>query len=138
MDGNFITLDEFKKMPEYQTFIKDNPSTGTLKVQAFTTDQAIPIPNTQVFITKDIGGINVLFFEGITNMSGIIDNIVLPAPSGEYDVEKYEVPKYTTYDIIVSNALYKALKQYQIAMFGDVKVLQYIKMTPNGDNRYCD
>ena len=32
----------------YQQFLKDNPSTGTLKVQIFMAEQAIPIPNVNI------------------------------------------------------------------------------------------
>lgn len=125
---NNITLEEFKKLPEYQTFIEQNPSTGTLKVQVFTADQAIPLPDTQIYITKQIGDYNVLFFEGVTDSSGIIDNIVLPAPKEEMNLEELMPPKYETYELIASNDDLKEIRQYQISMFGDIKVLQYIKM----------
>ena len=74
---NSISLEQFKTIPEYQEFIKENPETGLLKVQAFTADQAIPLPNTKIFITKQIGDNDVLFFSGETNSSGIIDKIEL-------------------------------------------------------------
>lgn len=132
---NNITLEQFKKLPEYQNFIQKNPSTGNLKVQVFTADQAIPLPNTQVYITKQIGDYNVLFFEGMTDSSGIIDNIILPAPVGDFNVEEFVAPDYTMYQLVASNDALKEIKQYQISMFGDVKVLQYIKMhVPGGEN----
>lgn len=128
---NNISLEEFKKLPEYQQFIEENPSAGSLKIQVFTADQAIPIENANIFITKKIGNYNVLFFRGVTDSSGIIDNIILPAPGGEYNIETFEVPKYTIYDLIANSDKYKTIKQYEIAMFGDVRVLQYVKMLPN-------
>ena len=132
---NNITLEQFKKLPEYQNFIQKNPSTGNLKVQVFTADQAIPLPNTQVYITKQIGDYNVLFFEGMTDSSGIIDNIILTAPVGDFNVEEFVAPDYTMYQLVASNDALKEIKQYQISMFGDVKVLQYIKMhVPGGEN----
>ena len=127
-----VSFEDFQKLPEYQKFRQENPSTGNLKVQVFTADQAIPIANTQIYITKQIGNYNVLFFQGVTDSSGIIDNIILPAPSPEYNIEEFETPKFTTYTLIASNDEYKKIKQYQISMFGDVKVLQYIKITPMG------
>lgn len=126
-----ISLAEFKNTEEYQKFIQENPSVGSLKVQVFTADQAIPLPNTQIFITKEIGNYNVIFFEGITNSSGVIDNIVLPAPDGGYNIEKYELPTYTNYKLVARNNLYNAIKEYTISMFGNTKVLQYIKIAPN-------
>lgn len=131
---NNITLEQFKNLPEYQNYLQNNPSTGVLKVQVFTADQAIPIPNTQVYITKLIDNYNVLFFEGVTDSSGIIDNIILPAPSGDFDLEDFVTPNYTTYQLVASNDELKQIKQYQISMFGDVKVLQYVKMSDGGDS----
>lgn len=128
---NNISLEEFKKLPEYQQFIAENPSKGILKVQVFTADQAIPLADTEIYITKEIGDYNVLFFQGITDSSGIIDNIELPAPGGEYNAETFEIPKFTTYNLIASNEMYKTIKQYQLSMFGDIRVLQYVKMVPN-------
>lgn len=129
---NNVTFEEFKNLPVYQTFIKENPSTGILKVQVFTADQAIPLPDTQIYITKQIGDYNVLFFQGMTDSSGVIDNIVLPAPSGDFNLEDFIPPNYTTYELVASNEKLKEIRQYQISMFGDVKVLQYIKMHLTG------
>lgn len=131
---NNITLEQFKNLPEYQNYLQNNPSTGVLKVQVFTADQAIPIPNTQVYITKLIDNYNVLFFEGVTDSSGIIDNIILPAPSGDFNLDDFVTPSYTTYQLVASNDELKQIKQYQISMFGDVKVLQYVKMSDGGDS----
>lgn len=129
---NNISLEEFEKLPEYQQFIKENPSTGTLKIQVFTADQAIPIEGADIFITKTIGDYNVLFFKGVTDSSGIIDNISLPAPGGEYNETTFEIPKYTTYELVANSNVFKTIKQYEVAMFGDVRVLQYVKMLPSG------
>lgn len=130
---NNITYEQFKSLPEYQEYIETNPSTGVLKVQVFTADQAIPIPNTNIYITKQIGNYNVLFFQGETDSSGIIDNIILPAPIGDFNLDDFITPSYTTYQLVASNDQLKQIRQYQISMFGDVKVLQYIKMF-GGDN----
>lgn len=123
-----ITLEEFKKTQEYQEFIEKNPETGTLKVQVFSADQAIPIADTEIYITKEIGDNNVLFFQGVTNSSGIIDNIKLPAPTEVMPPPIYEVPFYTNYQLTASNEKLKFIKQYEISMFGNIDVLQYIKI----------
>lgn len=60
---NLVTYEEFKKSADYEAFIKENPETGTLKVMAFTAYQAVPIPNVEILITKDINTQKVLFFK---------------------------------------------------------------------------
>lgn len=130
---DYMSLEQFEKTDEYKTFIEENPSTGVLKVQVFTADQAIPIANAEVFITKKIGDNDVLFFSGQTDSSGIVDNIILPAPKAEINLDTFEVPKYTTYNLVVSSDEYKKIKQYNISMYGDVKVLQYVKIYSGGN-----
>jgi len=125
---NVVSYEEFKNTLEYENFIKDNPNMGLLKVQVFTAYNSIPIENTEVVISKDFGDTKVIFFRGLTDSSGIIDNISLPAPA--VNISSYEVPEYTLYDLTAINVLYEFIKQYLVGMFGDVKVIQYVKMTP--------
>lgn len=125
-----IGLSDFKNLPEYQDFINENPSVGTVKVQVFTAYGAIPVPDTAILITKVIGNYNVVFFQGDTDSSGIIDNIELPAPAAVPISNPDVVPGYTLYDMTAIHEGYETLKRYSIAMFGDVKIIQYVKMTP--------
>ena len=128
-----ISYEEFSKTDDYQGFVGVNPKQGSLKVMAFTAYQAIPIENAEIIITKEIGGNNVLFFRGYTDSSGIIDNITLPAPTSGYDDNSFQTSSTTSYRLTAMKDNYDCLKQYIINMIGDVKVLQYIKMTPITD-----
>lgn len=125
---NYISFEEFKRLNEYQQFILDNPDVGYLKVQAFTAYGAIPIENVKVIVYKDIGNYRVIFFEGNTDSSGIISDIMLPAP--ETITDPNATPAYTIYNMIAIHSEYEAIKNYSIGMFGDVRVLQYVKMMP--------
>lgn len=125
---NYINFEEFKRLNEYQQFILDNPDVGYLKVQAFTAYGAIPIENVKVIVSKDIGNYRVIFFEGNTDSSGIISDIMLPAP--ETITDPNATPAYTIYNMTAIHSEYEAIKNYSIGMFGDVRVLQYVKMMP--------
>lgn len=125
---NYISFEEFKRLNEYQQFILDNPDVGYLKVQAFTAYGAIPIENVKVIVYKDIGNYRVIFFEGNTDSSGIISDIMLPAP--ETITDPNATPAYTIYNMTAIHSEYEAIKNYSIGMFGDVRVLQYVKMMP--------
>ena len=128
-----ISYEEFSKTDDYQGFVGVNPKQGSLKVMAFTAYQAIPIENAEIIITKEIGGNNVLFFRGYTDSSGIIDNITLPAPTSGYDDNSFRTSYTTSYKLTAIKDKYDSVKQYIINMIGDVKVLQYMKMTPITD-----
>lgn len=128
---NIMSYENFKKTQEYTTFIASNPDTGYLKVQSFTAYQAIPIDEAEITITKDFGNDTVIFFKGYTDSSGIIDNIELPSPKGDTEVKLYETPPYTSYNMTAFHEGYETIKQYNIGMYGGVKVLQYVKLSLN-------
>lgn len=123
-----INFEEFKKLNEYQQFILDNPDVGYLKVQAFTAYGAIPVENVNIVISKDIGNYKVIFFQGVTDSSGIISDIMLPAPETITNPEA--TPAYTIYNMTAIHSEYETIKNYSIGMFGNVRVLQYVKMMP--------
>ncbi len=125
-----ISFEEFKNTDLYEDFIKENSSFGNLKVQVFTAYEAIPISNTTILITKEIEEYKVVFFRGVTDSSGIISNIKLPAPSMSSSLE---IPNYTVYELTALNSLYESLKNYTIGMLGGVNVIQYVKMMPSID-----
>lgn len=128
---NFISYDDFKKTDSYQRFINENPDIGHLKVVAFTAYGAVPVPNAQILITKTIDNQTVIFFRGMTDSSGIIENIDLPTPVANYNPTPSSLPKYTIYDLTAIHEGYEAIKNYNIGMLGGVNVIQNIKMTPS-------
>ena len=128
---NIISYEEFKNTDLYEDFIKENDDTGNLKVQVFTAYGAIPIQNTNIVVYKDIEEYRVVFFQGVTDISGIISDIKLPAPMMVTSNE--ETPIYTIYNMTAFNAGYESLKTYTIGMLGGVNVIQYVKMIPSVD-----
>ena len=129
MNPELITFEEFKKTSLYEQFAIENPSSGTLKVQVFTAYKAVPIAECEIVIFKTIGNYKVIFFRGMTDNSGIIDNIILPAPVNA-TTTTMEAPLYTTYDMTAIHVGYETIKQYQIGMLGNIKTIQYVRMTP--------
>ncbi len=127
---NFVNLEEFKKTEAYQDFIQENPSTGKLKVEVFTAYKAIPISDTRILVTKNINGQTVLFFTGVTDSSGMISNIELPAPEENTNFKPGDTAQYTIYDVTAIHEGFERIKKYDIAIFGNTGVIQYIKMIP--------
>lgn len=123
-----ISFEEFKNTDLYDDFIQENSDVGKLKVQAFTAYGAIPVPDTRVIVYKDIEEYRVIFFQGVTDISGIISDINLPAP--KMVTSNVETPIYTIYNMTAFNIGYEALKNYTIGMLGGVNVIQYVKMLP--------
>ena len=118
---------EFKNSENYQTFLKNNPSVGYLKIRAYAARGAVPISNMKIVVTKDIEEEKIIFFEGVTNESGIIERITLPAPKQvENDLLK---PNNTVYDI---KATYDGIDtNYQVRIYENILVIQPISVIPD-------
>ena len=129
--------EEFKKSKIYQDFIKDNPSKGYLKIRAYAANQAIPINDLKIIVSKNVSSNRIIFFEGITNSSGIIERITLPTP--KLDPNNLDAPSSTTYDIDAISKNENNINKYKVNMYEDIYVIQNINIIPTlnvmaGDN----
>ena len=111
---------------EYQEFIRKNPSEGSLTIRVSTASGAIPISNLKVTISTIIGGNNVIFFEGYSDSSGIIESISLPAPKLNQD--DLVVPVGTTYNILATYIPDNVNKNFKVEIFEGVNVVQKINV----------
>ena len=120
-DTNFINSNE------YQEFIKNNPVVGFLKIRAFAASGAIPISNMKVVVSKNVNNDNVIFYEGYTNSSGVIEKITLPAP--RLEINNMNMPNRTSY-LITATYSDNNIKTYEINIYENVSVIQNISITP--------
>ncbi len=119
---------------KYPDFVKENTGVGLLKIQVFTANQAFPLEGVNIVISKVIDGDKVIFFTGVTDSSGIIDNINLPTKASKADVLSPEDIIYTNYDVSAEYSKNNAVQDYTVAVFDDIKVIQPIKFaTVGGD-----
>ena len=69
--------------PEYEEYIRQYPGRGTLKVQLSVARGAYPIKNAMVDVAQLYNGVRYSLYNDVTDISGIVDNMVLPARSIE-------------------------------------------------------
>ena len=120
-DKDFVSSDLYKK------FLSDNPAIGFLKIRAFAASQAVPISGLKVEISRDIEGNKVIFFEGVTNVSGVIERISLPTKRASSD--NMMAPNFVVYDITTN---YNGeVRTYKVNIYDDIYVVQNINVTPN-------
>ncbi len=118
---------EFLNSELYKSFINANPGLGFLKIRAYAASGAVPISGLSVQVSKDIGGNKVIFFEGVTNESGVIERISLPVPRMGSD--NMMAPIISTYDI---STMYEGESRvYKVNVYDDIYVVQNINVTPN-------
>ncbi len=77
------------------------PSTGTLKIEVFSTLGPIPVPNATVILSYNNEPDNVIE-NLLTNSSGQTQTITLPAPPLSYSMTPNEPQPYSEYEVRVS------------------------------------
>ena len=126
----------FLETETYKNFIKENSGSGRLMIRAFSAGGAIPISNLKIIISKVINDTKVIFFQGRTDISGMIENLTLPAPLESNN--DLIAPKHISYDI---EAIYEPNKTdqfYMVNMYNNICVVQNINIVPevNRGNDY--
>ena len=124
-----IDDENFKNTSLYQNFINANPSQGFLKIRAYAASQALPISNLKIVVSKIIESNKIIFFEGITNSSGVIERIVLPAP--KLDQNNLDAPNSTTYDIEATYQDNNSADSYKVSIYENIYVIQTINIVPD-------
>lgn len=123
-----INDNNYKNTEEYQNFIKENPETGYLKIRAYAASQAVPISGLKIIVSKNIGNNKVIFFEGNTNESGIIERISLPAP--KLQSNDLNVPNKITYDINATYNQDNINNLFKVNIYEKIRVVQNISVVP--------
>ena len=132
MNNVNITDSNFISTIVYKNFMIENTGRGILNIRASFANQALPITNLKVVVSKEIENYNVIFYEGVTNISGLIEKISLPTPPKEND--DLIAPKNTTYKIttLYNNREYT----YVVNMYDGICVVQNINIVPSNERAY--
>ena len=129
MNTYYVNDNDFYESEIYQNYLNDNPTFGMLKIRAYAANQAIPIKDMNIIIYKIIDNDKIIFYEGTTNESGVIEKIKLPTPYLNNDDMK--IPNKATY-ILDANYLKENFNlKYNINMYENVCVVQNINIIPN-------
>ena len=115
--------------PSYQRFVRENPNVGFLKIRASSANAAIPVSGIRIKVLKEIGGMNVIFFEGETDDSGMINDIRLPSPKGVLSDE--DIPNHTEYELKAVGSVQNIEREFWVSIFPGITVIQYINVTPS-------
>lgn len=123
-----INDQEFVNSEIYQNFLRSNPSQGFLKIRAYAASQALPVVGLKIVVSKIIDNNRVIFFEGNTNESGIIERINLPAP--RLDPNNLDAPSSTTYEITATYEGENLTNIYRVNIYENIYVIQTISVVP--------
>lgn len=120
-------MEEYFNSEKYADYLKNNPGSGLLRIQVYTANQAFPLEDVEVKVYKEIDGKRVIFFNGVTDSSGIIDNINLPTKEVKKEVESASDIMSTDYIIEAKYPKTGVAQDYIVSIYDDLKVIQPIK-----------
>ncbi len=120
---------EFKNSEIYSNFMRDNPSRGGLRIRAYAASLAVPIVGMKVVVSTIYDNNNIIFFEGETDESGLIERISLSTP--DLDLDNLNAPNKRIYQIKSSYNSFN--RTFDIDMYEGVMVIQNINVVPGGD-----
>lgn len=124
-----INDENFKNTDIYRSFINDNPVNGYLKIRAYSASGAIPVRGLKITVSTEYEGNTIIFFDGFTDTSGVIEKITLPAP--RLNSDNMDIPSRTTYDINATYPPNLVDLKYQVNIYEDVFVIQNINIVPD-------
>ena len=127
----YFDSEEFRDSSIYKNFININNGKGILKIDASTASEAYPLKDVEITIYKMLDGAKVIFYNGVTNDSGIIDGIVLPTRVMPEEVNDVSDIFFTTYELVAKIPKYDVEKTYDVSIFDNVKVIQPITFPVN-------
>ena len=129
MNTYYFDDESYMNTNSYNKYILENPENGYLKIRAYAANQAVPIEGVKIVVSKIIDDNKVIFFEGNTNESGIIENITLPAP--KQNPNDLDVPESASYDISAKYMPDNLDKRYKVNIYEGLRVIQNIIIVPD-------
>lgn len=127
--GKTPTEEEDEQNPQETLvqFLEENSGRGRLDVQAFRGRQASPIAGAAVQVTRVINGVPNLFYEGITDISGLADGIILPAPQRSTSISANQQHASARYDILVTHPNFAPI-QKKVDVYDNIVTFQPAQM----------
>lgn len=106
----------------YDEFLRRNPATGFLKVQASRAQGALPTPGVRISVIGQFNDARVLFFDGVTDEDGIIAGIPLPAPPRAASLQSRDPRPGAVYQVFANHPDFEP-SYYEIEIFEGITAI---------------
>lgn len=129
IEYNFFN-EEFRKTKIYQDFINNNRGSGNLKIRAYAAREALPLEGLHIVVSTIFQNNKIIFFDGYTDASGMIEKLSLPTPITNDD--NLIVPLSTKYEIYAEDSINSYVQDFFVNMYDGICVVQNIHFIPEG------
>lgn len=116
---------------DYETFLNTHPGKGRLKIQVSTARGSFPVEGGSVEVSRIFGGEKRVFFKEITDQSGIVDNLELPAlPSAYSQNSSTAEDSSTDYNVAVYHPDFVNEPSLKIGIYDGIETLLPVSLQP--------
>ena len=120
--------DPMRKGPE-QWFLDAHPERGTLRVQVSTGRGLFPVEGARVEVYRNFGPERTVFYEGVTDASGIVEDIRLPAlPAGWSQSAETAGISGTAYQVAVRHPQYGTVEGRPVTVFPRIETILAVSL----------
>lgn len=120
--------DTMQKSPE-QWFMDAHPERGTMRVQVSTGRGLFPVEGARVEVYRHFGPERTVFHEGVTDASGIAEDIRLPAlPVGWSRSAETAGISGTVYQVSVHHPQYGAVEGQPVTVFPRIETVLAVSL----------
>lgn len=122
--------DQRRKCREIGSFLSANPETGTLRIETFSSDRAFAVPSARVMVFLPLDSGNITLYDGITDISGSSERIILPAPprSASMSPSTSNALPYSTYTLYIEHPSYVRALFNNVPVFSGIESVQPVQM----------
>ncbi len=124
------TSENMQRQEDWMNFETRNTSNGFLKVQVYSAQGAFPLKDARVVISKEFDNQQKIFYEMVTDESGITEPVSLPAPDASHSFVVDGMRPYENYNVEVSKEGFQTSLREGLPIFPGVVSLQPIQLRP--------
>lgn len=115
---------------DYAPPTEDTAFTASFQVRVTAANEAIPIPNALVIISRETDGEPVVQQILLTDSSGLTEPVLLPATDPALTMQPADNIPLATYEIQVSAPDYYRVRNSGVPLYGGIKTVLPVSMIP--------
>ena len=122
--------DQRRKCGEIAEFLSANPETGTLRIETYASDRAFAVPSARIMVFLPLESGNITLYDGITDISGSSERIILPAPPRSLSMspDSGKALPFSTYTVYVEHPSFVRALFNNVPVFSGIESVQPVQM----------
>lgn len=119
-----------RRCGDISKFLSDNTDTGTLRIETFASDRAFAVPSARIMVFLPLDSGNVTLYDGITDISGSSERIILPAPprSLSQSPGNGRALPFSTYTVYIEHPSFVRALFNNVPVFSGIESVQPVQM----------